>query len=143
MAEVCALVASTRELLAAHDHTKMATARVNTVTFHRTADLLAAMCLALLQCVANAFAFQIVDLVKFFASHELLAQPLRIVHLVAGELRLALIADAALVDRFFAAPTGAVMALSLALVPTTREELAAYRVTDGDWLETVLSLPTQ
>lgn len=124
MAEVGALVEPTRELLIALDHAEMSTFGVGAAS-HRAANFLAVVLLTLLQLIADAFALQVVDRVDLFTRHHLLAQLIRIVHLVARILGLALIAGAAFVDELFTPHALLVMALLDALVSATGQESLA------------------
>lgn len=67
----------------------------------------------------------------------------RVVDLVAGELGLGLVADAAFVHHFLAAHALFVVALLDALMAAAGKELFTKRVAHGHWFDTALSLPTQ
>jgi hypothetical protein len=119
MAEIWAIVKSTAELLTALDHAKVFSFWIRTVP-DGTAHFFAAMSLTLFDHVADSLALQVVDLVYFFCSHELFTKLIRIIDLVARELCLLLIADAALVDHLFTAHALTIMTRHLTLVPSTR-----------------------
>ena len=110
---------STRQFLIALDHAKVATFWIRTIP-NRTAHFFAAMSLTLFDHVAYSLALQVVNLVYFFCSHELFTELIRVIDLVTRELRLLLIADAALIDHLFTAHALTIMALHLALVSPTR-----------------------
>lgn len=94
----------------------MSSLRVRVLTSDWTAHLLAVVLLTLLEGIADSLALQVVNLIHLFLCHEVCALVVRIVDLIAGELSLCFVADAALVDHLFAQHALIVVALLDALV---------------------------
>lgn len=117
VAEVSALVEATSQLLVALDHAEMATLGIASVA-HWAAHLFTVVLLTLLQLVAHSFAFQVVDAIDLFSSHQFASKVVRIVDLEAGELGLSLVAHAAFVDQLLTLHAVVIVALLDALVLT-------------------------
>mmetsp|Transcript_18733 Transcript_18733/g.25337 ORF Transcript_18733/g.25337 Transcript_18733/m.25337 type:complete len:210 (-) Transcript_18733:585-1214(-) len=121
----------------------MAALRISTLASDRAANFLAMMLLALFELVADSLALQAVDVVDLFACHHLCPHIVWVVDLVAGELGLGLVTDAAFVDRLLAPHALVIVTLLDALVASTRQEPLAERVTYRYRLDTALALPTK
>ena len=116
---------------------------IRALPLYRAAHFSTFMLLALFQLVADSLALQVINRIDFLSGHQLLAQLVWVVHLIAGELCLALVAGAALVDKLLASHAAVVVALFDALVFTAGQEFIAERVADGNRLDASLSLATQ
>ena len=76
------------------------------------------MLLALFELVADSLALQVINRIDFFSGHLLQTQLVWVVHLIAGELCLAFVACAALINKLLASHATVIVALFDALVFT-------------------------
>ena len=100
------------------------------------------MLLALFELVADSLALQVINRIDFLSGHLLQTQLVWVVHLIAWEFCLALVACAALIDKLLASHAAVIVALLDALVLTAGQEFFAERVADWNRLYASLSLST-
>ena len=140
VAEFCALMLLTWQLLVADNHAEVTALRVRVLASHWTAHVLAFMLLTLLIRIANTRALQVIDLVDLLLRHHLRSQRVRIIYRGAWEFSLGLVANAAFVDHLLALHALIVVALFDALVAPTRQESFTERVADGHRFDAALAL---
>ena len=98
----------------------MATSRVDTIAFDRTANIFAVMCLTFFQLITHTLALQSVNSLHFFLCHQLLTEMIWVMNFIAWELGLCLVANTSLVDHLFTLHAFVVVTSLDALMSTTR-----------------------
>jgi len=141
MAELATLVLATRKRLVAGLETQMPSEGVSNSLLDRAAYLLALVLLATLELPAHLLALELFALEVFLELlHEMQAEVLRVVYLVAGHESLVLPTDTGLLNENFALAAVVVVAALLALVKSTRKELVADSLTDRNPVGALASL---
>lgn len=147
VAEVVALMLSTRQHFLALNDTKMQALRITgspaELLFDRAANFFALVLVARFELLADNLALELIERLELVFRHQLLTLMLRIVDFVAADFHACLTAPTLVINLSLAAHAVSIMALFRALVLAAWKEAFAKCITGWNGFRAVLSLPTQ